>query len=110
MIALEVPCMAAVPHASVRFKVTHNRIEGTQQNRGHTEAPGRRTKGNLTRARGAKIREEKMSSWAIGSGAIMAAGLYLGLAILTPNTVPGAICALVGVASGVVFIGLMDRN
>ena len=55
-------------------------------------------------------REEKMRSWAIASGAICAAALYLGLAILTPSSVLGAICELVGIASGVVFVGLIDGD
>ena len=49
-----------------------------------------------------------MSSWAIGSGVICAAALYLGLAILTPSSVFGGICELVGIASGLVFVGLVD--
>jgi hypothetical protein len=40
----------------------------------------------------------KMSSRAIASGAICAAALYLGLAILTPSGVLGGICALVGIS------------
>ena len=51
-----------------------------------------------------------MSSWAIGSGMVRAAALYLGLAILTPSSVLGAICELVGIASGVVFVGLIDGD
>ena len=49
-----------------------------------------------------------MSSRAIASGVICAAALYLGLAVLTPSSVLGGICALVGIASGVVFVGLID--
>jgi hypothetical protein len=49
-----------------------------------------------------------MSSSAIGSGAVCAAALYLGLAILTPTSVLGGICDLVGIVSGVVFVGLID--
>jgi hypothetical protein len=51
-----------------------------------------------------------MSSRAIASGAICAAALYLGLAILTPSSVLGGICELVGIASGVVFVGLIDGD
>jgi hypothetical protein len=51
---------------------------------------------------------EKMSSWVIGSGVICAAALCLGLAILTPGSVFRDICELVGIAAGVVFVGLMD--
>jgi hypothetical protein len=54
------------------------------------------------------MREGKKSRWAIGSGAICAAALYLGLAILTPGSVFGNICELVGIASAVVFVGLID--
>jgi hypothetical protein len=51
-----------------------------------------------------------MSSRAIASGVICAADLYLGLAILTPSSVLGGICALLGIASGVVFVGLIDGD
>ena len=51
-----------------------------------------------------------MSSWAIGSGVVCAAALYLGLAILTPSSVLGGICDLVGIVSGVVFVGLIDSD
>jgi hypothetical protein len=51
-----------------------------------------------------------MSSWAIGSGVICAAALYLGLAILTPSSVLGEICELIGIVSGVAFVGLIDGN
>ena len=53
---------------------------------------------------------KKMSSWAIGSGVICAAALYLGLAILAPSSVLGGICDLVGIVSGVVFVGLIDGD
>ena len=49
-----------------------------------------------------------MSSWAIGSGAICAAALYLGLAILTPSSGLAGICELVAIVSAVVFVGLID--
>ena len=49
-----------------------------------------------------------MSSRAIASGVICAAAIYLGLAVLTPSSVLGGICALVGIASGVVFVGLVE--
>jgi hypothetical protein len=51
-----------------------------------------------------------MSSLAIASGVFCAAALYLGLAILTPGSVLGGICALVGIVSGVAFVGLIDGN
>jgi hypothetical protein len=51
-----------------------------------------------------------MHSWAIASGVICAAALYLGLAILTPSSVLAGICELVGIASGVVFVGLIDGD
>ena len=53
---------------------------------------------------------EKMSSWAIGSGVVCAAALYLGLAILAPGSVLGGICELIGIVSGVVFVGLIDGD
>lgn len=49
-----------------------------------------------------------MSNRAIASGVIYAAALYLGLAVLTPSSVLAGICELVGIASGVVFVGLID--
>jgi hypothetical protein len=49
-----------------------------------------------------------MSSRALASGVICVAALYLGLAVLTPSSVLGGICALVGIGSGVVFVGLID--
>jgi hypothetical protein len=51
-----------------------------------------------------------MSSWAIGSGVVCAAALYLGLAILAPGSVLGGICELIGIVSGVVFVGLIDGD
>ena len=51
-----------------------------------------------------------MSSWAIGSGVICAAALYLELAIITPGSVLGGICELVGIVSGVAFVGLIDGD
>jgi hypothetical protein len=49
-----------------------------------------------------------VSSWTIASGVICAAALYFGLAILPPSSVFGGICELLGIASGLVFVGLMD--
>jgi hypothetical protein len=51
-----------------------------------------------------------MSSWAIASGVICAAALYLGVAILSPSSVLGGICELIGITSGVVFVGLIDGD
>jgi hypothetical protein len=51
-----------------------------------------------------------MSSWAIVSGVVCAAALYLGLAVLAPASVLGGICDLIGIASGVVFVGLIDGD
>jgi hypothetical protein len=51
-----------------------------------------------------------MSSWAIVSGVVCAVALYLGLAILAPTSVLGGICELIGIASGVVFVGLIDGD
>lgn len=55
-------------------------------------------------------RGKKMSSWAIVSGVVCAVALYLGLAVLAPTSVLGGICELIGIASGVVFVGLIDGD
>jgi hypothetical protein len=49
-----------------------------------------------------------MSRRALASGVIFAAAIYVALAVLTPSSVLGGICALVGIGSGVVFVGLLD--
>ncbi|MBV8567981.1 MAG: hypothetical protein JO366_12450 [Methylobacteriaceae bacterium] len=50
-----------------------------------------------------------MSSWVVGSGLMCAAMLMLGLGVLSPaSSALAGICELVAVASGVVFVGLLD--
>jgi hypothetical protein len=69
---------------------------------------------NFDTGSGATIRrkesEERVSSWTIASGVICAAALYFGLAIIPPSSVFGGICELLGIASGLVFVGLMDGS
>jgi hypothetical protein len=77
-------------------------------NKGQRGQRGARAENQRNSSSGAKVREERMNGRAVASGVICAAALYLGLAVLTPSSLLGGICELVGIASGVVFVGLID--
>ena len=55
------------------------------------------------------MREEAMGHWLLGSGLLCAVLLVLALGVVAPvSSVLSGICELLAVASGMVFVGLLE--